>query len=37
MIEKLQMAQAELSERLETVEALKSEIAKHKDEAEKRK
>ncbi|XP_068747912.1 coiled-coil alpha-helical rod protein 1-like [Montipora capricornis] len=35
VIEKLQMAQAELSERLETVEALKSEIAKHKDEAEK--
>ena len=34
---KLQMAQAELSERLETIEAFKSEIVKHKDEAEKRK
>ena len=35
--EKLQITEAELSERLETIEALKTEMAKHKDVAEKSK
>ena len=35
--EKLQTAEAELSERLESIEALKLEMAKHKDVAEKSK
>lgn len=33
--EKLQKTQSELSERLETIEEMKSTIAKHKDKAEK--
>ena len=33
--EKLQTAEAELSERLESIEALKLEMAKHKDVADK--
>lgn len=33
--EKLQKTQGELSERLETIEEMKSTIAKHKDKAEK--
>ncbi len=35
--EKLETAEVELSERLETIEALKTEMAKHKDVAEKSK
>ena len=35
--EKLENAEVELSERLETIEALKTEMAKHKDVAEKSK
>lgn len=35
MSEKLQKTQGELSERLETIEEMKSTIAKHKDKAEK--
>lgn len=35
--EKLQTAEVELSERLETIEALKTEVAKHKDVADKSK
>lgn len=35
MSEKLQKTQGELSERLETIEEMKSIIAKHKDKAEK--
>ena len=35
--EKLQTAEAELSERLESIEALKLEMAKHKDVADKSK
>lgn len=35
--EKLQNSKAELSERLETIEVLKTEMAKHKDVAEKSK
>ena len=33
--DKLQTAEVELSERLETIESLKTEMAKHKDVAEK--
>lgn len=35
--DKLETAEVELSERLETIEALKTEMAKHKDVAEKSK
>lgn len=35
--DKLEIAEVELSERLETIEALKTEMAKHKDVAEKSK
>lgn len=35
--DKLQTAEVELSERLETIESLKTEMAKHKDVAEKSK
>lgn len=35
--EKLETAEVELTERLETIEALKTEMAKHKDVAEKSK
>lgn len=35
--DKLENAEVELSERLETIEALKTEMAKHKDVAEKSK